>query len=111
MSRRFREPVDECDIPRDMILMAAANRLAMTPMYSQSMVDDSGELVYTDLVDQRINLWMQAQVNGVLEYQLLEDGGAVYTTQLVIAGERVYGAFKKLGPGTTCRPVGFGNLY
>jgi hypothetical protein len=87
----------------------AIQRLRM-PLYSRT-IDYSDPNEGSGYLGDKVNLWVICELTGVLELQLVEDGGASFTLQPVIAGQRIEGHFLRIGPGTTCGVViGYGNM-
>ena len=93
------------------VILATAIQRARTPSYSMSLEASPGQ-PYTDFIGDEINLWVVAGSDGILEFQLLREGGGTdFTSMAVVKGQKIEGHFAKIGPGTTCLPlVGFGNL-
>lgn len=120
MSRqRFPALAQECfdrldEATKDLAFaIAYATLAAQTPTYSVPLVDAQGVIIpdsQQQFTQQEINLGVSCGANGILEFQLIDDGGSVYASKPVVAGEFVRGHFKKFGPNTTCMPLGWGNM-
>lgn len=97
-------------LPLDAVLAATAIQRAHTPAYCKNLEASPGVPV-TDLLLNEINLFVLCGSAGVLEFQLIREGGTEFNRITVVAGQKVEGHFLRLGPNTNCFPLlGFGNL-
>ena len=100
-------------ITPEMRALAYAIIEARTPMYTVPLTDSTGVILpdsAQQFAQQEINLGVTCCANGILEFQLVNDGGGVYSAIPVVEGQFVPGHFKKFGSNTTCQPIGWGNM-
>lgn len=93
-------------LPEEAVILATAVQRARTPSYSVPIDPQQPEVLQS-----LVNLWVVCGSAGILEFQLIGEGGSGYSQMPVVAGQKVEGHFLSIGPNTTCIPLmGFGNL-
>ena len=112
MPPRTSPSIDPKSIPYDVYALAYALADALIPKFTWVLttIDQNQQItVSTELLDD-VNLFVECGSAGIVEFQLEKDGDAKYTQQQVVAGQRIFGRFKRIGPNTNVYPlIGYGN--